>query len=220
MSALVDRIFSLKRRGHNNFEIANVVGLTPAQVVARLKDPSLADPSTGVGLLPEAPGGPGGGAASPIRVTVEDFTLEVAANEAQAYGEPVKVVTVPLAVPRLTVGLVALIAGGTALPVDQNYTRNLVFMVTPEGEAPQADENGYLAPILSLVAVTQPDGTDSPASVSQNWPTNSIFVPIAAAGPDGLDADPVTSVDIHIAGSQGFDYDSSWDIPLIELLVY
>lgn len=57
MSALTDRIYGLVHRGHNLFEIAEIVGLTPTEVSDRLRDPSLADPSSGTGI----PGGGGGG---------------------------------------------------------------------------------------------------------------------------------------------------------------
>lgn len=56
MTALVDRIHRLLRRGTPVVQIADIVGLSAHDVIARLVDPNLPDPASGVGLLPEAAG--------------------------------------------------------------------------------------------------------------------------------------------------------------------
>lgn len=68
MSALTDRIYGLLRKGHDIFEIADVVGLTPTQISDRLKDPTLADPTSGTGIV--GGGGGGGGAFRSAVVTI------------------------------------------------------------------------------------------------------------------------------------------------------
>lgn len=45
MSALIDRIYGLARKGHDLIEISATVGLTPGEVYARLVNPNLPDPT-------------------------------------------------------------------------------------------------------------------------------------------------------------------------------